>query len=134
MVSRRELLAGGVLTAGVGLQVNADQATNELLTGILGELRSLREATSCGSGSCPLVESVRLARKQHFKSVQRFPDYIDVGYDVWDQVYDWQIRNAIQPNVRRLPDGRQGLLVFQTTTLVLRPDHIDTFVGQPYDR
>jgi hypothetical protein len=82
----------------------------------------------------PFAELAEIRTQQHtfIKAAQKFPDFIDVGLNVWDRVYDWHIRHRFVPQVVRRQDGRYTMPVM-LTTLVLRPEQQDNYVGFGYD-
>jgi hypothetical protein len=76
----------------------------------------------------------RIRQQQHtwMRSTQKYPDFIEVGLDVWDNIYDWHIVHQQPVNVTRSTDGRYTM-VFMFTTLLLRPDQAPDFVGFAFD-
>jgi hypothetical protein len=64
--------------------------------------------------------------------VQKYPDFIEVGIDVWDSVHDWHVRFQQPLNVTRVADGRYAMS-FSFTTLILRPEMAGDYVGPPFD-
>jgi hypothetical protein len=62
----------------------------------------------------------------------KFPDYIDVGTDVWQQVHDWHVRFQQPATIGRLADGRYSIKLM-ATVVVMRPDVAPAFIGMPYD-
>jgi hypothetical protein len=102
-----------------------------VLRQILAEVRG--QQTVCTTAGCPSIQRVRDAMRVFIKSNNRYPDYVDVGHDVWDDVYDWHVRNRQAINASRLPDGRYGM-VFMFTTLVLRHEMTPNYIGPGYDK
>ena len=76
----------------------------------------------------------RIRQQQHtwMRSSQRYPDFIEIGLDVWDNVYDWHVVHQQPINMTRTADGRYAM-VFTFTTLLLRPDQAPDFVGFAFD-
>jgi hypothetical protein len=76
----------------------------------------------------------RIRQQQHtwMKSTQKYPDFIEVGVDVWDNIYDWHVVHQQPLNVTRMSDGRYAMM-FMFTTLLLRPDQAPDFVGYAFD-
>ena len=68
-----------------------------------------------------------------FKNTGRFPDFIDVGFNVFQSVVDWLIAVQQPVTLSRVTDGRYSLN-FIGSTIVLRGDFADNYVGQGYDR
>jgi hypothetical protein len=52
------------------------------------------------------VTTLRDRQRQFFRLNQRFPECIDVGIRIWEQMQDWHIRNPRPLNIRRGGDGR----------------------------
>ena len=52
--------------------------------------------------------------------------------DVRERGQDWQLETRQTVGIGRQPDGVYTL-VFGPTTLLLRPDAADDFIGYPYD-
>ena len=76
----------------------------------------------------------RIRQQQHtwMRSTQKYPDFIEVGLDVWDNIYDWHVVHQQPLNMTRTSDGRYTM-VFMFTTLLLRPDQSADYVGFAFD-
>jgi len=76
----------------------------------------------------------RVRQQQHtwMRSTQKYPDFIEVGLDIWDNIYDWHVVYQQPVNMTRTSDGRYTM-VFMYTTLLLRPDQAVDFVGFAFD-
>jgi hypothetical protein len=76
----------------------------------------------------------RIRQQQHvwMKSTQKYPDFIEVGLDIWDNIYDWHVVHQQPLSVTRMADGRYAML-FMFTTLLLRSDQAPDFVGYAFD-
>jgi hypothetical protein len=76
----------------------------------------------------------RIRQQQHtwMRSTQKYPDFIEVGLDIWDNIYDWHVVHQQPVNMTRTVDGRYSM-VFMFTTLLLRPDQAPDFVGFAFD-
>lgn len=76
----------------------------------------------------------RVRQQQHtwMRSTQKYPDFIEVGLDIWDNIYDWHVVYQQPVNMTRTSDGRYTM-VFMYTTLLLRPDQALDFVGFAFD-
>jgi len=55
-----------------------------------------------------------------------------VGVGVWESLYDWDVRHQQPLNVTRTGDGRYAMAV-AFTTLILRPDQSDNYIGFGFD-
>ena len=70
--------------------------------------------------------------KAFLRSSGKFPEYIDVGIDVWHQVYDWHVRLRQPLSLGRDPQGRYTIMLM-ATAVVMRPDILPGSILQPYD-
>ena len=132
MLSRRELIAAGagMHMAGGGAAAAQNDAEIKALRGDVQEIRSLLTASPVNT---PTVTSLRDRQRQFFRLNQRFPECIDVGIRVWENMQDWHIRNLRPLNINRGGDGRWQM-DFIMSVLVLRHELPENEVGQPYDR
>lgn len=78
------------------------------------------------------LERVRRAQNDWIKSQQKYPDFLEVGLGVWDSVHDWHVRFQQPLNITRLDDGRYAM-AYMFTTLLLRPDMQNDWMGFPFD-
>jgi hypothetical protein len=140
LMSRRDMLAGGVLGAGFGapggeatVEASApdDPQVAQALRQLVTEAQTTRR--SALAGEIGPVGALRENMLQFLKATNKWPDLIDVGPGTWFTMYDWHVRFGQQPAVTRLPDGRYGL-TFMFTTLVLRQDQSRDYMGLAYDR
>jgi len=150
MLARRRMLGttlfGGLLGSAIPASVPArsrtaaeagpdeqnTQASERQLTEITDALKDLRKAIEAPQG--PFVEILPIRQKQvdYLKATNKFPDFIDVGLDVWFAVHDWHIKHLQQPALGRDANGRYTMSVMGTQ-LVMRPDLVPTFISAPYD-
>jgi hypothetical protein len=132
MLSRRELIAGG---AGIHLaRGDAAAAQNEReLRELRDEVSGIRTALTANPVSTPTVSALRERQRQFFRLNQRFPECIDVGIRIWEQMQDWHIRNLRPLNISRGGDGNWQM-DFILTVLVLKHSFGDNEIGQAYDR
>lgn len=134
MIERREVVSGGLLglTALVagGDSVDAAQSSGEDTARALAQIREVLERRL----SAPFAElsEIRRQQREFLKASQKFPDFIEIGLEVWERLYDWHIRNQVAPVIERRGDGRYTM-AFMFTTLVLRPELMDSYVGFGYD-
>lgn len=134
MFTRRELLASGVAAGALGAPpeaAGAQESDSAYLSRMLEELRGIRKAVSFQGAEA--VANIRLAQRTFLKNTGRFPEFVDVGFDVFESVSDWLVSVQQPVTVNRLPDGRYTIALF-ATTVVLRPDFPDSYVGQGYDK
>ncbi len=137
MVPRRTLVGAGIIGGLAGALAGREaeafdqqipersvERIAEAVTGLRDDRRLSRRFSELG----PL----RDAQKTFLRTNGKFPDFIEVGVDVWFTVHDWHIRWQ-QPLIL----GRDGLgrytIVLNQTTLVLRPEVLGAYIGIPYD-
>jgi len=152
MVERRRVMAGGLFAGlvgaltpsaatrasaeayGVGSAGGAAAGGGDDNTAILRrmleeiELHRPTYGTRYGAGHL----SVRNQQQIFLKAQARYPEYIDVGLNVWDQVYEWHIMYQVPVKIGRLPDGAYSM-PYLLTTLVLRPNVDANYVSAGYD-
>ena len=78
------------------------------------------------------VSRVRQQQRTWLMATRKYPDFLEIGLDVWDNIYDWHVAYQQPLNVSRLTDGRYAML-FSFTTLLLRPDQSPDYVGYAFD-
>ncbi len=137
MVTRRELLGGGAFGAVAGLQQTA-WVDPRLLRDIETRLEAMSDRLALmngGSftGTSAFADKIRDQMTLFLRANHKYPDFIEVGYLVFQAIYDWHIRNRVELTVGRGTDGRYGL-VFMFTQLILRADAVPEFIGLPYDQ
>lgn len=131
MITRRELIASGI---GATAAANAGETAlqdSALLSSMLTELREIRRTVSIEGTQA--VGQIREAQRVFFKNTGRFPDFVDVGFTVFQSVVDWLIAVQQPLTINRIADGRYSV-AFIGSTVVLRADFSDNYVGQGYDR
>jgi hypothetical protein len=135
MLSRRELIAGGAAAHMARGDAAAAQRGSDDETA--PQLRSIRDVLDAIRGqytvTTPAVNQLRDRQRQFFRLNQRFPECIDVGIRIWEQMQDWHIRHLRPLNINRAGDGRWQM-DFIMTVIVLKHELPENEVGQPYDR
>ena len=135
MMERRDVVSGGLLglTAMLGGSGRAEASTRSDEPDVARAIDRLRSTLEHRLDS-RFRELTRIRQQQRafLKASQKFPDFIEIGIDVWEQVYDWHVRHQVVPNIIRRDDGRYTM-AFMFTTLVLRPELADGHVGFGYD-
>ena len=135
MLSRRELIAGGAAVHMARGDAAAAQRGGDDETA--PQLRSIRDVLDAIRGqytvTTPVVNQLRDRQRQFFRLNQRFPECIDVGIRVWEQMQDWHIRHLRPLTINRAGDGRWQM-DFIMTVIVLKHELPENEVGQPYDR
>src|SRR5215468_5894746 len=128
MIDRRQLLTGGGLLgvlapAGEGTAYGAGQMSERAAADVVTALQKISSAISAvaAQSSFDPIVPLRTRQTDYLRANAKFPDFIDVGVDIWMAAHDWHVRFQ-QP----LTIGRDGLgrytLMLGFTALVLRPD------------
>lgn len=144
----RRAIVGGSLLAGLstlmspaalaaGASVEAASAAAGDLDGVsysIDQLRLTVERQFASVYTDKWQGVARIRQQQHtwMRSTQKYPDFIEVGLDIWDNIYDWHVVYQQPVNMTRTSDGRYTM-VFMYTTLLLRPDQALDFVGFAFD-
>ena len=134
MLSRREVLAGGVVGSFAGGPAAASheqrQEERDIERSLQAIQRSIDNAFTTTAGS---VTSLRRSFELFLRSNTKFPDFCDIGIGVFYDVYDWHIRNGQQIMVTRQADNRYTIQ-YMFTTLILRHENEASYIGVPYDK
>ena len=133
MLSRRELIAGGAalhMGGGAGAAQGRSSDDGPELQAIRDVLDAMRAQYTVAT---PAVNQLRERQRQFFRLNQRFPECIDVGIRIWEQMQDWHIRHLRPLNINRGGDGRWQM-DFILSVLVLKHELPEGEIGQPYDR
>jgi len=141
MISRREVVTVGMLgtlaTASPAIaEIQQDvQALKDGFTKVEDAMRSLQRATDEGLRGNSMnyggVGSVSDKIKRFARLSGKFPDFCDIGLDIFYDVYDWHVRQQQQINIVRLSDQRIAIQ-FMFTQLILRWENEPNYVGTPY--
>ena len=141
MISRREVVTAGMLgtlaTASPAIaEIQQDvQALKDGFTKVEDAMRSLQRATDEGLRGNSMnyggVGSVSDKIKRFARLSGKFPDFCDIGLDIFYDVYDWHVRQQQQINIVRLSDQRIAIQ-FMFTQLILRWENEPNYVGTPY--
>lgn len=130
-------MAGGALGLGaLGRHAepqDAETALRELRPSLQGIDTSLRAAFQSNSLAFGAVAALRAAFTTHYRANARFPSFIDVGFGVFYDVYDWHIKHNQPVLVNRGADGRLSI-DFMFTRLYVRVEYSEMQIGIPYDR
>ena len=153
MISRRTVLSGttvgGVLaslephaeTAPEAAAMQADQsvaalaavarAVNSMNNDVTQAINTLRNDLRRQNGFMD-IEVVREPIRTYLRNTHKFPDYIEIGTDVWQAIYDWHVR-FLQPLViARTAEGRYTIQLM-STVCIMRDELMPNYVGVPYD-
>ena len=140
MLARRQLLGttlvGGILgdrtsDAPSGAPDQSSQMSDRQVADIVNALRDIRSALDARQ-SFAEIAGVRQKQVEYLKATSKFPDFIDVGLDVWFGIYDWHIKHLQPVTLGRDGNGRYTLTLM-STQLIMRPDLVPSFISAPYD-
>jgi hypothetical protein len=136
VVDRRSLLNGtlfsglAALTPGQQSRGNAQDNRDELA--VAEAINNLNTTVQHAAQTSPELARIRDQQRVFLKASQKFPDYIEVGVSVWENVVDWHIRHQQPLSVSRSAEGRY-IMAVGFTTLILRPELSDNYVGPGMD-
>jgi hypothetical protein len=140
MVHRRSVITGTVLGGALSALATpaeaagsqaAGQAADRLVEDIARAVRDVRDEIARQHAFSELA-AVREQTRTFLRANGKFPDFIEVGTDVWQRVYDWHVRFQQPINLGRTAEGRYTILLL-ATNLVMRPDMAANYIGLPYD-
>lgn len=140
MPTRREVMTAGVMGPLASAMAPVRAEAMDDLDRVVSEVRavqlsvqrlntSITEAARVTAGA---LADLRERFAVYLRTTGRFPEYIDVGVDVFYEAYDWHVRHQQPLQVSRQAGSRLAL-VFMYTQLVLRPEQERGFIGIPYD-
>lgn len=137
MIPRRSLLAfGGLLgvapSENGGATGEAQDVSQRDVQDVVKSLDSIRGELARAQTFGELAQ-LREQQRQYLRTHARFPDFIEVGVDVWFTVYDWHVKRLQPMTIGRDKDGRYTIMLM-FTTLIMRPDLMLNYVGPPYDK
>jgi hypothetical protein len=137
MVQRRDLVGGGLVAGFASMMTSSTEAAaadDGSSTQAINQLRETfeRQFEQAYTSRWRGVSRVREQQRTWMKATRKYPDFIEIGLDVWDNIWDWHVVYQQPLNVTRVADGRYAML-FMFTTLLLRPDQSPDYVGYAFD-
>ena len=138
MVQRRDLVGRGLVAGLASMMAPAAEADaavdDEQSTTAINRLRETfeRQFDQVYSSRWRGVSRVREQQRTWLMSTRKYPDFIEIGIDVWDNIWDWHVVYQQPLSVTRVADGRYAMS-FMFTTLLLRSDQKPDFVGYAFD-
>ena len=137
-MERRNVIGGGLAAGLSSLLAEDSLAAGSPAAGAADEdaataraidaLRSMLERQHLGAE----LGQIRAQQRTFLKANQKFPDFIDVGIDVWERMHDWHVRNRQPLTIVRTTDGHYGM-PFGETTLILQPHQVGDHISWGYD-
>jgi len=139
-MERREMFGGGVVAGLAGLLGSAPEAAAQSqgdgreMAAAIDRLRVSfeRQFEGCELGPCASITAIRQQQRTFIRANQKYPDFMEVGLGVWEDVYDWHVKHRQTIAASRLTDGRY-VLAFMFTNLLLRSDQSPEYVGFGFD-
>ena len=140
MVHRRAVITGTVLGGALSALTNpieaaglqpAAQTSDRLIEDVANAIRTVRSEIE-RQYTFWEIAAVRDQLRTFLRANSKFPDFIEVGTDVWQQAYDWHVRFQQPIALGRTAEGRYTILL-QMTNVVMRTDMAATYIGLPYD-
>ena len=136
MMERRNLVGGGLL-ASIGALLTAApaasaQRNNDGDETVASAIADLQKTVERGLAVSPELTRIRDQQRTFLKANQKFPDFIDIGIGVWENLFDWHVRHQQPLNIARTGDGRYVMTVM-FTTLILRPEQDSGYVSFGFD-
>ena len=145
MISRREMVTAGVLgsitatatPADAGAAQNQDSETARVLGTLNQHIQRIADSLEFGQRG-PVVVSgfmaeIRDRMQVHLRSAGKFPEFMEIGCNVFYDVYDWHIRYGQQIQITRISDQRFAIQ-WMFTQLILRWEQDPKYLGTPFDR
>jgi hypothetical protein len=126
------MLAGAAAMLGGAEPAAAAAVQRDDAEAVARAVRELTEAVERARSVSPELTRIREQQRIFLKSNQKYPDYMEVGIDVWDSVYDWHVRHQQPIAATRTADGRYVMSVM-FTTLILRPEQTNNYIGFGFD-
>lgn len=141
MISRREMVTAGVLGTLAGTPEEAVAAQDEGTARAVGQvtetLRNINTTLDYGlvgpNVAFGFMSDIRSRYTTHVRSAGKFPDFLEIGVDVFYQVYDWHVRHNQQIQITRVAEQRFAIQ-WMFTQLILRWEQDPKYIGVPFDR
>jgi hypothetical protein len=124
----------GAAEAAAGEAAGSGQSSQDdrlRLEEVVNAVRAVRDEIAHHNTFWELT-AVRDQLRTFLRANGKFPDFVETGADIWQQVYDWHVRFQQPISLGRTPEGRYTILLL-ATTVVMRPDMAPGFIGLPYD-
>jgi hypothetical protein len=142
MIGRRAMLGtttlGSMLAAllpatgdGADVEPAAQQASEKSVEDVAAAIDKLRAELQKQQTFWEL-DLVRQQQKTFLRTTGKLPDFLEVGTDIWQQVYDWHVRYQQAMSISRDTQGRLTIMVM-STTVIMRTDLGANYVGLAYD-
>jgi hypothetical protein len=136
VVDRRSLL-NGTLLSGLAAFAPAQQSRstsqdNRDDLAVARAINDLNATVQHAAQTSPELARIRDQQRVFLRANQKFPDFIEVGIGVWENVVDWHTRHQQPMSVSKSSEGRY-IMALAFTTLVLRPELSENYVSTGMD-
>ena len=140
-MDRRAALRSGLLGLGMtdvatGSMTASGAAAAESDPQVVAALQSLQSTVQrqadAQNAHWRVVRQVQEQQRTFLKSSHHYPEFVEVGPRAWEGLIEWHVREQVQLNVTRAADGRYTM-AFMFSTVLLRPDLDDNYVGFGFD-
>lgn len=136
VVDRRSLLNGTLFSGLAALspvqQARSNSPDDRDDVTVARAIDNLNATVQHAAQTSPELARIRDQQHVFLKANQKFPDFIEVGLGVWEDVVDWHVRHQQPLSVSRIAEGRY-IMAVGFTTLILRPELSDNYVGPGTD-
>ena len=147
MISRRRVLNGTALGSALAaltpspapeargepaVQGNSDRVNVTIDTSAIASAINALRSEVTRQDSFWEIEPVRREIKTFLRQAGKYPDYIEVGTDIWHQIYDWHVRYQQPMSLARNAEGRYTILLY-STQVIMRTELAASYLGPPYD-
>jgi hypothetical protein len=146
-MSRREVVTGSVLgslstsafaEAGQGRSNRDSEDVVNELSNIKDELSKIKDVLDDGLRKSSLAHDAAIGRlretyQKFLRANGKFPEFCEIGSDVFYTTYDWHVKHQQPINIIRLGESRMAIQ-FMFTQLILRWEQDGNYIGIPFDR
>jgi len=143
MFTRRQIVTHGTIGAfaAAAIPAPAEAVPAQDNSDVVAELkrfeqivqRPLSDAFESNTLAFGQVPKLRDLFTSFLKANQKFPDFCDVGMNVFYDIYDWHVKYQQPLQVGRNPDNRLTIH-FMFTTLIVKSEMDPNYIGAPFDR
>ena len=139
MFTRRDVMISGAVgalsTAAVPAyaQDESGQKALGILKGLEPGVEAIANVVNSNSLAQGYVKQLRETYTRYLKANNKWPDYCEVGMDVFYDIWDWHVKHGVSPQVSRMLENRISI-DFMYTHLILRYDLTGGHIGIPFDR
>lgn len=84
----------------------------------------------CASG---FMADIRGKLSTHIRAAGKFPEFMEVGLDVFYDIYDWHVRYSQPIQITRISEQRFAIQ-WMFTQFIVRWEQDPKYLGVPFDR